>query len=72
MKGPYRWVGVLHKEELLLVTHSVQPNDSSTEAEELAYLHKAQASRPVTCSSATQRIDIYKTGLRHFEAVVLD
>lgn len=55
MKGPYRGVGVLHKEELLLVTHSVQPNDSSTEAEELAYLHNAQASLSGICSSAWQR-----------------
>ena len=62
MKGPYRGVGVLHKEELLLVTHSIQPNDSSTEAKELAYLCKAQASLSVTCSSATQN-DTIKAGL---------
>ena len=41
--SPYRGVCVLHKDKLLLVTHSVHPNDSATEAKQLPNLHAANS-----------------------------
>ena len=40
--GLYRGVRVLDEHVLLLIPHSIQANDGTTEAKQLAYLHSGQ------------------------------